>query len=308
MFELHQIRCFVAVATEMNFHRAAERLNMTQPPVSRQVQILERQLGVELFDRKGRAIQLTPSGERFLIEARELLKRAEDARYIARAIASGHLGNVSIGAVPAAILPLFPRILTTLSETLPEIRVLLHEMLILPQVAALNSGQIDIGIMRKHDGNLQCCKCLLYSEPFVLAVPISHPFADRTELSISDLDEQDFLMYSPDGGWYGYELLTTLFASESIRPHYVQHVAQSLSMLSMVDVGYGVALVPDSVRRISFENVVYKAIAMPDSIRSEYYAILGNERKDDPSVLRTYETICDTFIDPESRTTQHSGP
>ena len=82
MFELHQLRCFVAVASELNFHRAAEHLNMTQPPVSRQVQVLERQLGVQLFDRSRRTIRLTAAGERFYFEARDLLRRAEDAKVL----------------------------------------------------------------------------------------------------------------------------------------------------------------------------------------------------------------------------------
>jgi len=295
MFELHQLRCFVAVASEMNFHRAAERLNMTQPPVSRQVQVLERQLGVQLFDRTGRSIRLTAAGERFFYEARDLLRRAEDAKVIARSVASGHLGNVSLAFIPIAAVPIVPVITTRLAKALPDIRIVLSEMLTGEQIERLRTGQIDIGILRRPEGKVPGEQKRLHSEPYSLAVHRDHPFATRDDLTIQDLDGQDLLMYSPGPGWYGYELLHPIFAANGVRPNFVQHVGQGISMLTLVDVGYGMALVPDGLRLLRLENVVIRPIDLPPETTSDYHIVMSETRQNDPAVRQVFDAACDAF-------------
>ncbi|MGJ8569385.1 MAG: LysR family transcriptional regulator [Hoeflea sp.] len=295
MFELHQLRCFVAVASELNFHRAAERLNMTQPPVSRQVQVLERQLGVQLFDRSRRTIRLTAAGERFYFEARDLLRRAEDAKVIARSVASGHLGNVSLAFIPIAAVPIVPIIATKLAKELPEIRIVLNEMMTGEQVERLRTGRIDIGILRRPDSNLPGEQKLLLREPYRLAVHCDHPFATREDIRIQDLDDQDLLMYSPGYGRYGYELLNPMFVAKGVRPNIIQHLGQGISMLTLVNAGHGMALVPEGLGLLRLENVVMRPIVLPPEATADYHIVMSDERRDDPAVRQVFEKICAAF-------------
>lgn len=295
MFELHQLRCFVAVASEMNFHRAAERLNMTQPPVSRQVQVLERQLGVQLFDRSRRTIRLTAAGDRFYFEARDLLRRAEDARIIARSVASGHLGNVSLAFIPIAAVPIVPIIATKLARELPEIRIVLNEMMTGEQVERLRTGRIDIGILRHPDSTLPGEQKLLLREPYRLAVHRDHPFATRENLTIQDLDGQDFIMYSPGYGRYGYELLKPMFAARDVRPNIIQHLGQGISMLTLVNAGHGMALVPEGLGLLRLENVVMRSIELPAEATADYHIVMSDECRDNPAVRQVFDKISEAF-------------
>lgn len=293
MFELKQLRCFVAVASEMNFHRAAERLNMTQSPLSRQIQLLENAIGVELFDRTGRQIRLTPAGARFLVEAQDLLHRAEDSALAARAVASGLEGAVILGFIPISTLGILPRIMPALTRDYPGIRVVLREMLTVHQVQALESGRHDLGIMRvpKNHANLELCR--IRQEPYLLAMHRSHPLCQREDLALADLEGQDFLMYSPSDGWYGYDKLIGIFSAAGIYPRFVQYFGETLTMLSLVNVGAGLALVADSARVLGFENVVFRSIALPEAAQSEYFLACKSQRLEDPAVRTIHARIAD---------------
>ncbi|WP_052161332.1 LysR family transcriptional regulator [Hoeflea sp. BAL378] len=300
MFELKQLKCFVAVATEMNFHRAAARLNMTQPPLSRQIRLLEHAIGVELFDRSGRQIRLTPGGERFLLEARDLLRRAEDSALVARAVASGLQGAVTLGFVPIATLDLLPRIVPFLSREFPQTRLVLQEMLTVHQVQALTSGRHDLGIIRIPPSREDLEFRLIRSERYLLAMHADHPLAGSESVSLSDLNGRDLIMYSPGAGWYGYERLNALFSDQGIRPNIVQYFGETLTMLSLVNVDVGLALVAASARALGLTNVVYREIDLPSHVRSEYYLAYSPVRIGDPVVRRVYDQIIDLFSGQES--------
>jgi len=303
MFELKQLKCFVAVATEMNFHRAAARLNMTQPPLSRQIRLLEHAIGVELFDRSGRQIRLTPGGERFLLEARDLLRRAEDSALVARAVASGLQGAVTLGFVPIATLDLLPRIVPFLSREFPQTRLVLQEMLTVHQVQALTSGRHDLGILRIPPSREDLEFRLIRSERYLLAMHAAHPLAESESVSLNDLNGRDLIMYSPGAGWYGYERFTALFSDQGIRPNIVQYFGETLTMLSLVNVDVGLALVAASARALGLPNVVYREIDLPSHVRSEYYLAYSPVRIADPVVRRVYDQIVDLFADQESACT-----
>jgi DNA-binding transcriptional LysR family regulator len=148
MFELSQLRCFVATAEELHFGRAAQRLNMTQPPLSRQVQLLERILGVTLLDRTSRSVRLTPAGRAFLLEARRILRLAESAALATRRIASGDAGQIAIGFTAASGYNFLPQLVILSNARLPNADLTLREMVTREQVEALLTGRIDIGLVR----------------------------------------------------------------------------------------------------------------------------------------------------------------
>ena len=148
MFELAQLRCFTTVATELNFRRAAERLNMTQPPLSRQIQLLEHSLGVELFSRNTRSVALTAAGRAFFIEAQALLERAQQATIAARRFAEGDIGSVTISFVGSAVYEFLPKVIAEARLNQPNVKVALTEMNTFQQHEALRARRIDLGIVR----------------------------------------------------------------------------------------------------------------------------------------------------------------
>ena len=175
MFELSQLRCFVAAAEELHFGRAALRLNMTQSPLSRQIQLLERILDVTLLERTSRQVSLTPAGRVFLIEARRIVRLAESAQLSARRVAKGDAGKVAIGFTAVSGYNLVPQIVAQARAALPNIDLELREMVTTDQVDALLTGLIDIGFVRppldRHEFDTAC----VLVEPLVVALPSGDP-------------------------------------------------------------------------------------------------------------------------------------
>ncbi|MEM8664821.1 MAG: LysR family transcriptional regulator [Pseudomonadota bacterium] len=283
MFDLHQLRCFVAVATELSFRRAAQRLHMTQSPLSRQIQMLERELGFLLFDRSGRSVQLTAAGRRFVIEAQDLLRRAEGAMIAARRAAQGAEGVVNVGFIPVASFDLLPRILSIISHHAPDVDLVFKEMSTVDQVTALPSGLIELGIMRPPAVEGELALTRIAREPFVLAVHEDHPFANGVQPAIEDLAGEDFVMYSPSVGWYGYQLLSRLFQAKDFTPNIVQHLGQTHTIVAMVNAGLGLALVPQTARTLGFPRVRLCTIDLPDFVRAETFLAAPQETAPSPA-------------------------
>lgn len=262
MFELSQLRCFVAVAEELHFGRAALRLNMTQPPLSRQIQILERVLDVTLLERSNRAVRLTPAGQRFLTDARHLLKLAESAAVLARRMANGKAGSINIGFTATSAYSYVPALVGACRRELPDIEISLKEMVSSDQLKRLDSGEIDIALLRPPipRGNLDAFR--VTAEPLIAALPSGHPLAQAAQLRLEDLASEPFIMYEPYEARYFHDLLVELFSRASLVPNYVQHLAQIHSILAMVHSGVGVALVPEAALNLHFSGVVLRPVLM----------------------------------------------
>lgn len=292
MFELNQLRSFVTIANEMSFRRAAEVLNMTQPPLTRQIQLLERDIGVALFDRSGRAIRLTPAGRRFLNEAEDIIRRAEAAALSARKAQAGQEGRVVLGFIPVAALGLLPTLISVARAAVPGVDLEMQEMLTVEQAEALPTGRIDLGIMRQPRDRDRLELARILRERYLLAIPRDHLLAGRDSYTLKDIHGQDFIMYSPSNGWYSYEVLQNLFAAEGVKPNYVQFLGQSLTLLSLVDASEGIALVPSSSRYVAFPNVQLAPIDLPTHAITEYFLGWGRATAHDPAVT----AVRDAFI------------
>lgn len=289
MFELTQLRCFTTVATELNFRRAAERLNMTQPPLSRQIQLLEHHLGVELFTRSTRSVALTAAGRAFFIEAQNLLERAQQAAVTARRFAEGDIGSVNISFVGSAVYEFLPKVIAEARLKQPQVKIDLSEMNTYQQHEALRARRIDLGIARApllEPGYATEC---LVREPFVLAVPSGHALA-AAEVAVSDLDKQPFLMYSHAAYPPFNELLTGMLRSARVAPDYVQWLGSSLTILALVNAGMGLALVPRCATSVVFKNVVFRDIDLGEGVQSELH-LIWRENNDNPAFAMLLEAI-----------------
>lgn len=261
MFSLARLSCFVAVAEELHFGRAAERLHMTQPPLSRQIQQLENELGVQLIDRTTRTVTLTPAGVAFLPDARRILQLAEGAAQTVKRIPAGDLGTVVVGFTAASAHAVLPRLLESARATLPDVKLDLREMVTAAQIEGLMTGELDLGMARPPLKRPGLVSRPLLHEQLIAALPEAHPMASLgRQLTLNDLDGQDVIMYSPVQARYFNELLISTFTIAGATPRYVQYVTQVHTMLVLVRSGIGIALVPASAATLHPEGVVFRSI------------------------------------------------
>jgi DNA-binding transcriptional LysR family regulator len=279
MFELSQVRCFVAVAEELHFGRAAARLNMTQPPLSRQIQILERILGVKLLQRGNRLVRLTPAGQSFLTEARLILKLTESAAVLARRVAEGKAGSVNIGFTAASSYSYVPELVAVCRRQLPDVELILKEMVSGDQLKRLGAGEIDIGLLRPPIPRTGLQFFQVKAEPMIAAVPAGHRLSET--IGLSDLAAEPFIMYAPYEARYFHDLLVELFSRAALAPVYVQHLAQIHSILAIVHSGVGVALVPEAAKNLQFNGVALRPLADPQQRTAELYFV-WREDNDNP--------------------------
>lgn len=278
-FEIQQLRGFIAVAEELNFRRAAERLNMTQPPLSRQIRQLEHLLSVTLFERTNRSVRLTAAGQSFLYDAVDILKRSEAAKLSAMQAARGEAGAIAIGFVPSAAAIFVPTLVASLAKSAPAVKLQLLEMMSYEQTEALRSGKLDLGISRLFRGNHTKDIRHIVSEDFVLACPKDHPLTREPVLSIQNLDRVDYISYSVERGGFLAQKLGGLFSLAGVSPNVRQTVSQGYSVIGLVNAGVGVALVPRSTTALKMDNVTYREIALPTKLRSDLYLAVGTNRQ-----------------------------
>ena len=261
MFSLARLSCFIAVAEELHFGRAAERLHMTQPPLSRQIQQLEAELGVQLIDRTTRTVTLTPAGVAFLPDARRILQLAEGAAQTVKRVPAGDLGTVVIGFTAASAHAVLPPLLEATRARLPDVKLDLREMVTAAQIEGLVTGELDLGLARPPLKRPGLVSRPLLHEQLVAALPADHPLASLgRQLTLNDLDGQDVVMYSPVQARYFNELLISTFTIAGATPRYVQTVTQVHTMLVLVRSGIGIALVPASAATLHPEGVAFRSI------------------------------------------------
>jgi DNA-binding transcriptional LysR family regulator len=245
MFDFRQLRYFVAVAEELSFTRAAIRLHISQPPLSQQIQALERDLGVSLLERSKRKVELTEAGRTFLEQARQILAQAELARSRTAAVAAGHSGQLRLAyTVSVSFHPVLPRALLRHRRIAPEVNIQLCEMYTEPQFAALLANEIDIGFVRDEPRHPQDARQLqlhvLDREPLLLALPSSHP----RELAATLHDR-----------------LASLAGAAGFQPRIEQQAQQINGLLALVAAGLGLALVPATMQAVHLAGVSYVPLA-----------------------------------------------
>lgn len=291
MFTLDQLRCFVAVAKHLHFGRAAAELNMTQPPLSRQIQKLERLVGAELLDRDNRHVRLTAAGELFLAETRKLLGMAERAPEGARRVAAGSHGLVRIGFTAAAGFGLLGNLLNVVAEAEPGIDIDLVEMVTAEQLIALDEGRIDVALGRVHTAPAELQAQLLLAEKLILAVPEHSDLAHRGRtLSRADVAGQPIIMHSASKARYFYDIIVGNF---EIEPAHVRYsLSQIMTMINLVAHGHGIAFVPESARYTRVPGVTFLSFAdfRDDIVRLH---ALWRQESTNPALHRVLSAISD---------------
>ena len=288
-FTLEQLRGFLAVAEELHFGRAAARLKMTQPPLSRQIQKLERVVGAQLLERDNRRVTLTAAGEVFLGEARRLLSLADTAPELARRVSSGSHGVVRIGFTAASTYGTLGRVLDEVERALPEIGLDLHEMVTREQVAALLNEEIDLGLARPPFDADTFGSRLLHREALLVAAPSGHRLLGLGRDAVAaDLAAEPVVMHSPTQARYFYDLVVSMVPTAS--QNAVHTVSQVLTMLWLVAAGRGIAFVPASAARLPIEGVGFVTLETPVTEPVELHLLWMRECRN-PALRRVLQLL-----------------
>ncbi|CAN7690183.1 LysR family transcriptional regulator [Neorhizobium tomejilense] len=272
MLDMTQVRSFVVLASELNFSRAARRLNITQPPLSRQIKLLEQELDVTLLERTSRRVVLTPAGMVFLVEAQKLIEQGNAATTAARRAARGSAGSVSIAFVGAATYSFLPKFISAARTTAPQVELELVQMETAEQLQSINTGRIDLGLSRPLIGSHYLESVCVAREPMMLAIPRAHPLAANRRPALNMLDGEPFIMFSAQAR-YLHEKLARLLAEARITPRIVQQMTHSQAILSLVSAGIGLAIVPGETRTACFDSVVFRPIDLREECMAELHAI-----------------------------------
>jgi DNA-binding transcriptional LysR family regulator len=295
LFELRQLRCFVAAAEELHFGRAAARVNMTQPPLSRQIQLLERVLGVKLLDRTSRVVKLTPAGRVFLLEARRILRLTESAALTTRRTASGEAGTITMGFTAASGYNLLPRMISACSSRLPNVNIALKEMVSTEQNEALLTGRIDVGLLRPPIDRAEFSKLRVLAEPLVAALPSGDGRLQKASLTLADFDQLPMIMYASEGARYFHDMLVGLFDAHSVSPVYVQFLSQIHSVLALVHSGMGAALVPEAATSLHFDGVHFRPVTTRPAHPVELFLVWRSDN-DNPALEPLLELVRHAFV------------
>ncbi len=292
--ELRHLRYFVAVAEELHFGRAAERLHMTQQPLSQQIRLLETELGVLLFHRTKRRVQLTEPGLAFLGEARLILQKAAQAIDMVRQVAQGESGRLKVGFSGFATYSILPKVLRIFRSRFPQVELELEEMTTSVQVQALQDHQIHLGLMIPPVPDATLTLELILHEPFVVILPETHSLATQPELALRALANESFILVSRHLEPGYYDQCISLFQQAGFSPKVIQKASQKQTILGLVSAGMGVSLAPASIRNIRRTGVVYTTLNAPMS-EVELAAVW---RQDEPSpILQKFLEVIREIVD-----------
>jgi DNA-binding transcriptional LysR family regulator len=260
--ELRHLRYFVAVAEELHFSRAASRLHMAQPPLSQQIRQLEQELGVALFTRTKRRVEMTPAGGAFLEEARRVLAQAERGVRPAQRAGRGEIGHLAIGFVPSADLDLLPRVLRVWGAQFPHVEIELHALLPAAQVEALLDGRIHIGFVRLPLDDSGLAVESIQREPLLAVLPRGHRLARSVRVRLPDLAGDTMILFPRHIAPGYYDVFVNACRRAGFTPR-VLHPGSMQTNLALVSAGLGVSLLPASIRNLRRAGVVYRPLAPP---------------------------------------------
>ncbi|MEJ3654348.1 LysR family transcriptional regulator [Actinomycetes bacterium KLBMP 9759] len=284
---LAQLRGFVAVAEEQHFGRAAARLNLTQPPLSRQVQAVESALGVSLFDRTGRGVRLTSAGEVFLAHCRRVLALLEAAPVATRRAAEGRTGTLRLAFTAIGAYAVLADFLAMVNARVPAVSVALTELVSPAQFAGLADMEIDLGLVRPPISE-RFESVLVHSEDLVVAVPAGHALArSPVPVALTDVTD-DYIGYSPEGSRYLHDICAAMIGMD--RYAVSQLASQVPTMLALVRAGLGSALVPRSIMGMRVEGVRYLELAAADAHSVTLHACWSPDNPN-PALHRVVESL-----------------
>lgn len=283
--ELRHLRYFVAVAEELHFGRAAARLNISQPPLSQQIQILEQQIGARLFARTNRSVSLTEAGNQFLLDSRQILQQVNEAASRAARLEQGETGELHIGFTSSA--PFISAVSETLSrfrQRYPDVHIQTRESNTREQLAPLNEGVLDLGLMRKTQLPETLERQVILREPLLAMVHRDHPLATREAVSLAELVAEPLVFFDPHVGTGLYDDILGLLRVFG-NPTITQEVGEAMTIIGLVSAGLGVSILPASFKRVQLSEMRWLPISDPQAV-SEMWLVWSKHHELSQAAIR----------------------
>ncbi|MDU1379786.1 MAG: LysR family transcriptional regulator [Klebsiella michiganensis] len=289
--ELRHLRYFIAVAEELHFGHAAARLNISQPPLSQQIQILEQQIGARLFARTNRSVSLTEAGRQFLADSRQILSQVDDAAAHAARLHHGETGELRIGFTSSApFIKAVSDTLSTFRRRYPDVHIQTRETNTREQIVPLNEGALDLGLMR----NTQLPDTLVWErvlrEPLLAMVPRDHPLASKPRVSLRELAREPFVFFDPHVGTGLYDDILGLMRRYDLTPAITQEVGEAMTIIGLVAAGLGVSILPASFRRVQLLEMCWLPIEEQDAV-SEMWLVWSKHHEQGQAARRFRESL-----------------
>lgn len=262
--ELRQLRYFVAVARELNFHTAARSLNISQPPLSYQIKQLEAELRVRLFNRTKRSVELTQAGRLFLVEAENTLSTALRAKEVVRKQGKDEVGSLTVSCMSSSDVLIVPKIVVPFMRRYPAVQISLRTMNEIDQIEGIEKGEVDVGFSTLPTGfSGDCVIEPLYHEPYVTVLPEGHRLGRRTKIPFAALSDEPWIMpdrrYTPSS----YFMIMSRCLAAGFTPRIVQYCQHVQVMFSLIAAGVGVAILPKRVELLPRRGVSFVPLDAP---------------------------------------------
>lgn len=291
--ELRHLRYFIAVAEELHFGHAAARLNISQPPLSQQIQILEQQVGARLLARTNRSVSLTPAGRQFLADSRQILNQVDEAAARALRLHQGETGELRIGFTSSA--PFIKAVSDTLSsfrQRYPDVHIQTREINTREQIAPLNEGTLDLGLMRNTPLPETLAWEVILREPLLAMIPRNHPLATRTAVSLHELAQEPFVFFDPHVGTGLYDDILSLMRRYQLTPRIAQEVGEAMTIIGLVAAGLGVSILPASFHRVQLSEMCWIPIIEEDAV-SEMWLVWSKYQEQGAAAARFKQQLLD---------------
>jgi len=300
--ELRQLRHFVALAETLNFSRAAERMHIAQPPLSISIRKLEGELGVQLFDRGPRHAALTPAGHMALAPARAALAAADETTRIARSTAAGEFGVLRVAFVGGATFRLFPQRLPEFRRLYPAVELELSEATTVQVLDKVRSGAIDVGIVRHPVAQAtDLAVHELERDRLVAVLPADHPLARKDRLRLKDLEGEDFVLYSASQAPSMHAIVSLACRHAGFSPRVTQEAVQIQTIISLVQSGLGISLVPTSCQESLGQRVAFRELADREPLLRVGLALVAGATREQPLIRNLLNVLAASPVSTQPR-------
>lgn len=283
--DIRQLTYIVAVAEELSFTRAAARLRIAQPPLSKQVRTVEQELGVSLFFRTKRVVRLTGAGKVFVFRAKRLLQELQELKQATQRAGRGEAGRIVIGFVGSVAFHFFPRALRAYRAAVPDVDIELVELKNRPMMDALRDGKVDVAFMRPFFEDENIAMHPVLEERLVAVLPAAHRLAGRQRISICDLAKEPFVTATPSPAPSFYAFIMGICERTGFQPKVVQEATDIQNVVGLVAAGMGVSIVPDSIKRLRIEGVKYCDL---HDVKESGRVVVAWRRDDRSEVLKRF--------------------
>lgn len=287
--EFRHLRYFLALAEELHFGRAAQRLSISQPPLSLNIQQLEASVGARLFERNSKGVRLTAAGKAFVPRARALLDQAREAAHHARDVDRGLAGRLRIGCVGAALYCGLPRLLSDFQQRHPSLRLALRELNSQDQLLELAHGQLDLGFVHSRRVPREMSRRLFASEPFVCCLPVGHALAARAGVPLSALRAEPFVLFARAASPDYHERILAICSAAGFEPEIRHEARHWLSVVALVSQGLGVALVPAALARSGVGGAAF--VPLSDRVPPSQCWCVWNTRHENPVQVEFLQSL-----------------